>query len=233
MTQGTRDDPVYVKVGESLLTWVTLIFSLGALAVSVVTAWVTWSPMGEVRAIEPSAHAIIRKDTLGSPGVTATTEHLVLPVELENDRGTPVLIRRLELTVDELRGDGGTHEFHLVKDYPILSGQAFKNDYDFRNSLTLQPHSVSTQVLSFRSENGDFEFAPYTEYEVTLRFLQNQVPLPGFLQTSRTTQEVRPWSDEPRWRFCTYDTAKMIHTGGVQWNWWGRFHEAHNGSCQA
>jgi len=236
MTLGTSGNPVHVKARESLLTWVTLLVSLFALGVSLWTAWVTWSPRGEVRAIEPSSYAIIQRDTLGSPGVTATTEHLVLPVEWENDRGSPVLIRRLELTVHELEGDGGAHKFHLVKEYPILSGTAFKDDYDFRNSLTLEPHSVSTRVLSFRSEDGDFEFDPYTEYEVTLGFLLNQVPLPlpGFLQTSGTTGEERPGANEPRWRFCTYDTstAEMVRTGPVRWNWW-RFDEAHNGSCGA
>jgi len=246
---GHAERPVHVQVRESRLTWMTLFFTLVtsflALVVSLVTLWFTWSPRGEVRAIEPSSYAIIRQDTLGpGPGYTATAEHLVLPVEWKNDKGSPVLIRRLELTVREPEGNGETHKFHLIKEYPLLSGQTFKEEYDFRNSLTLEPHSVATRVLSFRSEDFDFQFAPYTEYEVTLRFLlyQPSQPLvlqkqwPYFLvgQDSRITREERPGPDELGWRFCTYDsfTADMVHTGPVQWNWW-RFDEAHNGSCRA
>jgi hypothetical protein len=240
-TDGNPGNPVHVKIQESVklkesfLTWVTLVFSFIALVVSIVTALFTWSPWGEVRTIKPSSYAIIRQDTLGSPGVTAKTEHLVLPVEWENDRGNPVLIRSLELTVSEREGDGGgTHKFYMVKEYPILSGRTFMNNYDFKDSLTLEPHSVSTRVLSFRSADG-FEFTPYTEYEVTLGYLLNQAPLlSGFLQTSHTIAEVQPGAGEPRWQFCTYDTGakKLIHTGSVKWNWWARFDEAHNGSCR-
>ena len=227
--EGTREElgheknPVHVNVRENKWTVLSVLAAFSALAVSVFTLLFTLSPWGKVHAIEPSSYAIIRQDTLGSPGVTATTEHLVLPVEWKNDKGSSVLIRRLELTISELDGDGGTHDFVLVKEYPQLSGPAFKNDSDFRNSLTLESHSVSTRVLSFRSADGDFQFAPYTKYEARIRFLQND----------GSTLEERPRPGKRGWQFCTYDTDSnsMIHTGDVQWNWWV-LEQERNRSCQ-
>jgi hypothetical protein len=210
-----------------------------AVGTSIITLLATLSPSGSVHVIEPSSYAIIRQDTLGKPGWIATAEHLVLPVEWENDYGRSVLIRGLELTVRELEGESGNHKFHLVKEYPKISEQAFKSGYDFRNSLTLEPTSVSTRVLSFRSED-DFEFDPKTKYELTLRFLQNRPPLLSrvpllsrLLQNNRSTQEEMPLPDEPRWQFCRYDSNAMITTGDVRWNWWRIAEKEDNRSCRA
>jgi hypothetical protein len=225
-TGGNPGNPVHVKVQEvqeslklkeSGVTWASLGLSIIAAVLSGVTVLLTWAPWGEVSTIEPSSYAIIRRDTLGGPNWIAKSEHLVLPVEWKNRNGGSVIIRRLELSVSKVGGNGESHKFYLVKEYPVMSARAFTKDYDFRDSLTLDRHSVSTRVLSFRSADPRFRFASNTEYEVTLSFLLN----------SSTTRK-----EEPGWRFCTSDSsnAAMIHSGSVRWDWW-LFRGTHNGSC--
>ena len=220
---GNANKPFHVKVKEGRWTILSVLAAFSALAVSAFTLLFTLSPWGNVHAIEPSSYAIIRQDTLGSPGIFTTREHLVLPIEWKNNNGSSALISRLVLYVSERNGDGETHEFNLVKEYPQLSGPAFEEDYAFRNSLTLEPHSISSRVLSFRTAEPSFQLDPFTEYEARIQFLKN----------NSDTPEERPQSDEQGWRFCTYNNrnSQMIHTGDVQWNWW-LFEEARDESCQ-
>lgn len=220
---GYKKNPAHVKVKDNISSILSLVVAVAALFISGLTLWLTLSPRGDVHAIEPSSYTIIRQDNLGSPGITATTEHLVLPMELENTRGRSVLIRQVALTVSEAGEDSETHRFNLVKEYPELSGTAFTDDYTFSNTLSLEPHSVSSRVLSFRSEDKNFEFDRYTEYEVRVEFLKDR----------GNTPEKRPESDKQGWQFCTYDTrtSNMISSGDIQWNWW-RFEESSNGNCE-
>ena len=216
--------PVHVSVKENWWTKGSLIVGLFALLASGLALYLTWSPMGEVEAMSPGSYAIIRQDTLGKPGFVATAEHLVLPVEWRNEKGTSVLVRRMELVVEK-EGGGDQQVFYLVKEYPQVSGQAFSKDYDFKTSLVLEPHSVETRVLSFRSQNGDFRFEPNTGYEAAVRFVRDD----------RGESETMPPSGEPRWRFCTRatnDPNGWIRHGDVEWNWWA-IHEDDGQGCVA
>jgi hypothetical protein len=125
---GHKKNPVYVDVKESWWTIGSVAVAILALAASAWTLYITWSPRGEVQPIEPSSYAVLRVDPL-----VGEWEHLVVPLEWENDKGRAVLIRSPRLIVCELgqtgnckRGQAGeTHFFRLVREYQDISGRSF------------------------------------------------------------------------------------------------------------
>ena len=155
----------------------------------------------------------------------------MVPLEWKNDKGRSVLIRSPRLIVCELgqagncesSDDGESHTFRLVREYQDISGRSFAGQsYDYRSSLVLEPHTVSTNVLAFRltqsSKEEEFQFKSNTEYRVEIDYLQD---------TASTRIE------EPLYlgNFCLKNKdADMVHSGRAKWNWWPV--DEYDESCQ-
>lgn len=141
---------------EHVNWWSTFAAVVSALfaIVSAVVAVLVWWPFGEVRPIEPSAYAISRGVDLSSGRFPS--DHLVVPLEWENSKGRPVLIRQPELVLyefDDGEETGTQHRFLLAGEYADISPEAFSGPYAHKNSLVLDPHSVSLHALIFHIED--------------------------------------------------------------------------------
>ena len=71
--------------------------------------------------------------------------------------------------------------FFLIGEYPAISDEALtENPYTFKDSVLLEPHSVTHNVLVFRiakwwkEPNRRFEFEPGKRYEVEIRYRKIQ-----------------------------------------------------------
>lgn len=143
----------------SRMFWSVLLPSLlslmVALAVAVLTPIVVnHLDRGVAEPLRPSAYCVARG--LG----TFDSDALVLAMEWRNTRSEAVLVRQPYLILGPVgsRDTSSTaaylseHRFDVVGMYPTLNVADFAYPYDRRTSFTLEPESISTQVLIFRPE---------------------------------------------------------------------------------
>ena len=109
-------------------------------------------------------------------------DRIVLPMEWTNKSGASVLIKDLELVFRELgpsgKPIGKAHRFFLVGEYKDISADVLNRANThmptYENSLVIEPHSVSQDVMVFREEGWrekkekgtSFHFAANEKYQV-------------------------------------------------------------------
>jgi hypothetical protein len=164
-----------------------------ALLVSLATLAFTmyWnSPFGYVGSVEPSGYAVARGyhfEIEGRELAAAPSDHIVLPLEWQNNSGSSVLIKNPELVLyelDEAGNDvGDPQHLFFIGDYPELSGQALASrntdPHSYKSSLVLAPHSVSESVSVFRikkwlGDNYLFRLKGDTDYRLEIEY--DQIP---------------------------------------------------------
>ncbi len=146
-----------------------------ALAITVVSN----SAVGKVQPIQPSGYAVIR----GNDNGYYAADRLVVPLEWSNTTGSWILIRRPQLVLQETGGTDGESgkRFFLVGEYKDLSPETLSGLPEYRSSLALEPHSITTNVLVFNVEefwsaNSDFRFESDRDYHVLVKYLQTPKP---------------------------------------------------------
>lgn len=191
--QGTPDEKTKKR------DWTTAGVSIAALFVSIFSVMLSWywnSPIGDVRALEPSGYAIVRgidPTFEGEPGPQEglgvgpyPSDHVVLPLEWANNSGSSILVKDPVLVFHQLGRDGrpvGEEiEFFLAGEFPEMSAQVFNGvntkPHTFKNSLIIEPHTVIQSISVFRVEgwfkepNECFRFIPGQNYRVEIRYLR-------------------------------------------------------------
>jgi hypothetical protein len=191
--QGTPDEKTKKR------DWTTIGVSIAALFVSIFSVMLSWywnSPIGDVRALEPSGYAIVRgidPTFEGEPelhkglGVGPwPSDHVVMPIEWANNSGSSILVKDPVLVFQELDRDGhpigDEIRFFLIGEFPEISAQVFNNvntkPHTFKNSVIIEPHTVIQSISVFRVEgwfkepNQCFRFIPGENYRVELRYLR-------------------------------------------------------------
>jgi len=183
----------------------TIGFALLALFVSVATLIYTllWnSSFGQVLPLEPTGFAIIRGiDPAGELERVGPfpSDHVVLPLEWTNNSGTSVLIKEVELVFSELGQPGEhasePHKFFLVGTYDEISAEVLTHAnselHTFKNSLIVQPHETTRNVLVFREsgwgENDtNFRFRAGEKYQVDVEYRHIQKGIIGNKDESRS-----------------------------------------------
>jgi len=163
-----------------------LLVSLATLAFTLYWA----SPFGYVGSVQPSGYAVARGYNFNIEGrevAAAPSDHLVLPLEWENNSGSSVLIKEPELVLHELdeagNDVGDAQRFFFVGEYPELSAQVLAtrntNPHPYESSLVLAPHSVSQNVAVFRikkwlGDNWLFRLKGDTRYRLEIEY--DQIP---------------------------------------------------------
>jgi hypothetical protein len=156
------------SIVSAVVAIIAVLVSCLALAVTII-----WnSAFGDVKAIQPSGYAVIRGDSSGY----YSADRLVLPLEWSNITGSWILIRRPQIVLHEL-GDGGKENdktFHLAGEYKDMSPETLSGLPQYKNSLSLEPHSVTTNILVFNVEefwaaNSDFRFRSSGDYRVYIK----------------------------------------------------------------
>jgi len=197
---------------EIVISVIALIISLLSLAF---TLWYHLYP-GEVKPLKPSAYSIIRE--VGP----FPSDHLVIPMEWENTRGQPVLVRNPYLVLRALTPEGKETgkelRFPLAGGYPEISSKTFAEHYEYFehvNSFSLDPHSVSRKVLVFHVEQWwddksslhKFRFKGNENYRVYIGFQLN---------LDKHSQTVL-------FDFHVYDTVDRLDRTGTEGYWWDYF----------
>lgn len=199
-----------------MATYVATAAAVISTIVAVVVSVGAWNPWGRVIPIEPSGYAIVR----GLPD-GAVPDHLVFPLEWENERGGTVLVRKPRLTLTELQdGDptGPQQVFQLVGRYPDISESSFSKPYTFGNSVTIEPHSVASDVFVFAplywyepdNPDHDFRFRPGTSYRADINYFLNS-------DRERTTKTLL---DD----LTIYPSADDLNTPDEGGRFWGRWY---------
>lgn len=179
--------------------WITIVVSVAALFASIFSIMLSWywnSPIGDVRALDPSGYAIIRgidprfegePDPQKGLGVGPyPSDHIVLPLEWANNSGSSILVKDPVLVFRELDSDGqptgDETRFLLVGEFPEVSAQVFNNvntrPHTFKNSIIIEPHTVIQSISVFRVDgwfkepNQCFRFIPGENYRVEIRYLR-------------------------------------------------------------
>lgn len=165
------------------LAWLSLVVAIVAVVISGAVGIFTYlsnSSIGKVQPLQPSGYTIIR----ASGESRGPSDRLVLPLAWKSDSGKSVLISRPRLILHELDQNGdrnGSKKYFLLEgEYDGTSAQALSVTPEYKNSLTLEPHSVNTNLLVFRvqdfwdesSENYEFQFHHDRDYHMEVEFLQ-------------------------------------------------------------
>jgi hypothetical protein len=112
------------------------------------------------------------------------SDHVVLPLEWSNSSGSSVLVKNPVLVLRALGQDGEPtgeeRRFFMAGEFPDMSAEVLNNanskPHTFKNSLILQPHTVSQSMAVFRVEGWDrepnecFRFRPGERYRVGVEF---------------------------------------------------------------
>jgi hypothetical protein len=167
------------KAGSQLSLWISITSAFIAI-ISAVVAYLSYAQPGVVQPITPGGYAIVRGD--GS----FPSDMIVLPLEWQNTRGKPVLIRHPELFLHELDANGketGTiYRFVLAGEFPEISYSAIAKGYVFESSFVVPANSIPIKNLVFHYERWwdetnrlyDFRFKGGQKYKVTIRYQPNQ-----------------------------------------------------------
>ncbi len=160
---------------ETTISIVSLLVSIGALFFTVLY---NLSP-GTVQPYKPTGYGIIRGlDPFPS-------DHLVVPLEWENEGGRTVLIRYPRLILRELNSEGKEtgkeYRYFLAGEYQDISSASFREPYSVKRSFTLDPHSLSLRVLVFHVENWwdekddryNFKFVSTRSFRVYIDYQKN------------------------------------------------------------
>ena len=130
-----------------------------------------WISPGEVRPIQPSGYGIIREID------PHPSDHILLPLEWENTGRRHELVRQPYLVLREIE-TGTKYRFPLAGEYPDISQNSLGKGYIIKESLILDPHSISPKVLVFHVDNFwnkshedyNFRFTEGENYNVSIGF---------------------------------------------------------------
>lgn len=229
----------------------TIMLALLAVAASFFTLAYTFfwnSSFAQVQPVEPSGMAIVRginprelEQVSEFPG-----DHIVLLLEWTNKSGASVLVKNLELVFRKLgpsgERTGEEHRFFLVGEYPDISANVL-NEANFKmptykNSIVVEPHSVSQLVVVFREANwkrkketgNSFHFSAGEEYQVDAVY--ERLPKgPGdyskALISSLTRSDTRQEDGHSETLLCYFripENAKYLSLygrgSGIGWDYW-------------
>ena len=204
------NEPVWNKIGM----FFTIGLSIAALAISCCSYMYVTSP-GEVQPHKPSGYGFIR-------GIHPfPSDHIVLPIEWENTGGRAVTVRHSYLVLRELGPDDNETEteycFLLAGEYPDISTNSFDEFYSIKDSLILDPHSITHKNLVFHikdlwneSNNAThrFEFTSGVNYSVYFGYKKNLV----------WQQPVDKWFDKME-IYGAVDDLKSDRSEGHYWEY--------------
>ena len=111
-----------------------------------------WGLPGETVPLKPSGFAILRGRGAGA----SPSDHIILPLEWQNESGKATLVRNPCLILHELdeKGveTGRDLRFPLAGEYPEISTDALKKSYVIRNSFVVDKQSISLRTLIFHNQ---------------------------------------------------------------------------------
>ena len=161
---------------DTAIALLALVVSFVALVIS----YLAYSQPGTVQPFEPTMYGIIRGYE------SFPSDHIILPLEWQNTRGQPVLIKQPELILHEVDDKGqeiGTkYRFTLAGEFPEISSSAFREHYALKSSFIVEARSIPVKVLLFHyerwwDESGNlynFQFKKGQKYNVYLKYQADQ-----------------------------------------------------------
>ena len=194
---------------EKLFSLPSIWISIFALAVSIVSVGVTIFYHFSSKTAVPltiSSYSIVR--SLGP----FPSDHLIVPIEWVNKGGRAALVRQPILILKEKDKDR-TLYFFIAGQFSELSEPGITDAYKREQSFLIEGHSAKTLTLVFHIENWwddkkpstyDFHFAGQEEFQLTIRFLDEQGDC---------------WESDLG-TINTYDAANLNRKAGYWWGFW-------------